>query len=501
MASLQTAYHELESRFRRLLTLREAAAMLQWDGAALMPPGGAAARGGQLATLKLVCHEILIDPALGDLLDAAAGQNDLDDWRRANLREMRRQWRHATAVPGELVEAASLAASECEQVWRRARPASDFAMVRPALQTVLDRTREIAAAKAARLGRSPYEALMDEYEPDATTEAIDRLFGDLAGFLPGLVAQVLARQAAAPPPREPAGPFPVDKQRAVGIRLMERLGFEFDHGRLDVSLHPFCGGTPDDVRITTRYDADDFRGALMGVLHETGHALYERGLPLAWRRQPVGEARGMAVHESQSLLMEMQACRSREFSRYLAPVLREVFAVDGSEWEADNLYRLNTLVAPGFIRVDADEVTYPAHVILRYRLERALIAGDLALVDLPAAWNDGMKELLGIVPPDDRRGCLQDIHWYDGAFGYFPTYTLGAMTAAQLFAAAKAADSSILPSLADGDFAPLLAWLRTNVHGKGSLLSTAELVRQATGRALDAGIFRRHLETRYLGAA
>jgi carboxypeptidase Taq len=496
-----TAYRRLEPRFRRLFTLREAAAMLQWDGAALMPSGGAAARGDQLATLKLVCHEALTDPAMGELLDAAAGENDLDDWQRANLREMRREWLHATAVPGDLVEAASLAASQCEQVWRQARPASDFAMVLPALQTVLDRTREVAAAKAERLGRSPYEALMDQYEPDATTASIDALFDDLAGFLPGLIEQVLARQAAAPAPLEPTGPFPIDKQREIGVRLMQRLGFDFDHGRLDVSLHPFCGGTPDDVRITTRYDEADFRGALMGVLHETGHALYERGLPLAWRRQPVGEARGMAVHESQSLLMEMQACRSREFTGYLAPLLREVFAAAGSAWDAENLYRLNTRVRRGFIRVDADEVTYPAHVVLRYRLERAMIAGDLALADLPAAWNDGMKELLGIVPPDDRRGCLQDIHWYDGAFGYFPTYTLGAMTAAQLFAAAKAADSAILPGLAEGNFAPLLAWLRANVHGKGSLLSTSALVEQATGGTLDARIYRRHLETRYLTGA
>ena len=282
------------------------------------------------------------------------------------------------------------------------------------------------------------------------------------------------------------------------MRLMTRLGFDFDHGRLDISLHPFCGGTPDDVRITTRYDESDFRGALMGVLHETGHAMYERGLPAGWRRQPVGEARGMAVHESQSLLVEMQACRSREFTEFLAPVLREVFGRSGPEWEAENLYRLNTRVKRSFIRVDADEVTYPAHVILRYRLERALIDGSLVLKDLPGAWNDGMRTLLGIVPPDDRLGCLQDIHWYDGAFGYFPTYTLGAMLAAQLFDAAKRADPTILPGIAGGDFAPLFAWLRAHVHGKGSLLSAAELVMQATGRPLDARIYERHLETRYL---
>ena len=360
-------------------------------------------------------------------------------------------------------------------------------------------TREIAAAKAERLGLAPYAALLDQYEPEASPAEIDRLFGDIAAFLPDLLERVLERQAARPAPAEPAGPFPLEAQRRAALGLMERLGFEFDHGRLDVSLHPFCGGTPEDVRITTRYEEGDFRGALMGVLHETGHALYERGLPAQWRRQPVGQARGMAVHESQSLLIEMQACRSRDFAGFLAPVLREAFGGAGAAWEADNLWRLNTRVTRGFIRVDADEVTYPAHVILRYRLERALLAGDLALADLPTAWNEGMARLLGIVPPDDRNGCLQDIHWYDGAFGYFPTYTLGAMIAAQLFAAAQAADPAIRPGLAAGDFIPLLAWLRTHVHGKGSLLSTAELIVAATGRPLDAALYRHHLEVRYLG--
>jgi carboxypeptidase Taq len=495
-----TAYHQLEKHFRRLGALQEASGVLQWDSAVLMPEGGAAARAEQLATMKVVCHEILIDAAIGDLIDDAAAQNDLDDWQRANLREMRRVWLHATAVPSDLVDAASRAASACEQVWRQARPASDFAMVLPSLQRVLDLTREVAAAKASRLAKDPYGALIDQYEPGIRTEEIDRLFGDLAAFLPGLIAAVLDRQAASPVPREPRGPFPIEQQRACGVRLMKQLGFDFEHGRLDVSLHPFCGGAPDDVRITTRYEEGDFRGALMGVLHETGHALYERGLPAVWRRQPVGDSRGMAIHESQSLLMEMQACRSREFSEYLAPVLREAFGGAGPEWSADNLYRLNTRVRRGLIRVDADEVTYPAHVILRYRIERALIDGTLALADLPGAWNDGMRELVGTVPPDDRNGCLQDIHWYDGAFGYFPTYTIGAMIASQLFDAAKRADPAILPGIARGDFTPLLAWLRVNVHAKGSLLSSSELIMAATGKSLDAAIFERHLTTRYLAA-
>jgi carboxypeptidase Taq len=493
-------YATLETRFARIGAVQDAAAMLQWDGATLMPAGGADARAEQIATLRVIVHETLTDAAMPDLLDAAAAQNDLGDWQRANLAEMRRLWLHATALPGDLVAAFSKACSASEMRWRQARPAGDFAAMLPELRRVLTLVREIAAAKAARLGKSPYEALLDEYEPGGSTAAIDLLFDDLALRLPGLIEGALHRQAARPAPLPLKGPFPIEAQRRLGVALMQCLGFDFDHGRLDVSLHPFCGGTPDDVRLTTRYDEADFGRAMMGVLHETGHALYERGLPSAWRRQPVGHARGMSIHESQSLLVEMQACRSREFIEFAAPLLRQSFGGNGPAWQAENLYRLNTRVARSLIRVDADEVTYPAHVILRYRLERAMIAGDLALEDLPAAWNHGMRALIGIAPANDRDGCLQDIHWYDGAWGYFPTYTLGAMTAAQLFAAAKRADPRILPAIAKGDFAPLLAWLRVNVHEKGSRYSAAELVTQATGRPLDATTYERHLETRYIAA-
>jgi carboxypeptidase Taq len=493
-------YAQLEDRFRRLGTLREAQAVLHWDMATQMPEGGAAARAEQLAGLKLVCHEIVTDPALPDLLEGAEAQNDLGDWQRANLREMRRSWMHAASVPAALVEAFSKASSACEMAWRAARPANDFQAVLPALARVLDLTREIAALKAERLGKTPYDALLDQYEPGGSEAAIDALFDPMARALPGLIEAALAAQARRPRPRAPQGPFPIATQRAIAVKLMERLGFDFDHGRLDISLHPFCGGTPDDVRITTRYDESDFRRALMGVLHETGHALYERGLPEPWRRQPVGKARGMALHESQSLLVEMQVCRSRAFHEFAAPILREGFGRSGPEWEGENLYRLDTQVERSLIRVDADEVTYPGHVILRYRLERALLAGELKLADLPAAWAEQMSALIGLVPPDDRQGCLQDIHWYDGAFGYFPTYTLGAMTAAQLFDAATRADPVILPGIAKGEFAPLFAWLRANVHGKASRYSSAEIVAQATGKPLDASIFERHLRARYLDA-
>jgi carboxypeptidase Taq len=480
--------------------LQDATAMLNWDSATFMPEGGAEARAEQVATLKVVCHELITDAAMPDLLAGAAAQSELDGWQRANLAEMRRLWVHADAVPAELVAALSKACSACEMRWRRARPDGDFAAVLPGLERVLALVREVAQAKAARLGKSPYEALLDEYEPGGSTAAIDRLFDDLAARLPRLIAGALERQAARPAPLAPEGPFPIAAQRRVGVTLMQRLGFDFSHGRLDVSLHPFCGGTPDDVRLTTRYDEADFGRALMGVLHETGHALYELGLPAAWRRQPVGNARGMSLHESQSLLVEMQVCRSREFIAFAAPLLREAFGGRGPAWEAENLYRLNTRVARSLIRVDADEVTYPAHVILRYRLERAMIEGDLSLVELPGAWNAGMRALIGVAPDNDRDGCLQDIHWYDGAWGYFPTYTLGAMTAAQLFDAAKRADAAILRGIVAGDFTPLLAWLRRHVHATGSRLSTSEIIAGATGRPLDAATYERHLEARYLAA-
>ncbi|WP_448189094.1 carboxypeptidase M32 [Azospirillum sp. sgz301742] len=495
-----TAYQDLERRFARISAIGGALGILGWDMQTMMPDGAAEGRAEQTATLSVLAHELMTAPELGDQLAAAEGQGGLDDWQAANLREMRRSHVQATAVPSDLVEATSKATSACEMAWRTARAESDYAALLPSLKEVLRLVREEAQAKGEALGIAPYDALLDDHDPGSRTVRIDALFDDLAGFLPGLFQSVLDKQASEPPVLRPHGPFPVEKQRALGERMMRAAGFDFTRGRLDVSLHPFCGGANDDVRITTRYDEADFTKALMGVLHETGHALYEQGRPRAWMLQPVGQSRGMAVHESQSLIVEMQASRSPEFIGWLAGEAREAFEGRGPAWETDNLRRLYTRVERGFIRVDADEVTYPAHVILRYRLEKALIAGDLALEDLPDAWNAGMRELLGVEPPDDRLGCLQDIHWPGGGWGYFPTYTLGAMTAAQLFEAACAAEPDVKPGLARGDFAPLVGWLRTNVHAKGCKPASGdELLTEATGRPLDAGVFKRHLERRYLG--
>ncbi|WP_366933182.1 carboxypeptidase M32 [Ferrovibrio sp.] len=492
-------YAALEQRFRRLSALNGALAVLGWDQSAMMPEGGAAARAEQMATLSVIHHEWLTDPALGDLIASAeAKAATLTDWQRANLREIARHWRHATALNPKLVEARSKAANACEMVWRKAKPANDFKAFAKAFAPVLALTREVAAAKAAAFGCQPYDALLDEYEPGGSAARIDALFADLGKFLPGFIDKALARQARQPAPLPLPGPFPVEHQRQAGLALMKALGFDFRHGRLDVSAHPFTGGVSQDVRITTRYSESDFTKALMGVLHETGHALYELGLPRRWAGQPVGEARGMVLHESQSLLVEMQVCRGEEFLTYATPLLRRIFGGKGEAWELGNLRRLYTRVQPSLIRVDADEATYPAHVILRYRLEQAMLAGDLDVNDLPDAWGDGMQSLLGVAVPDHAQGCLQDIHWPVGSIGYFPTYTLGALAAAQLFAAAREADAAIAPGIAKGDFKPLLRWLRQNVHGQASLLSTDDLLRQATGKPLGTAAFKAHLKARYL---
>ena len=493
-------YHTLEERFARISSIEDSIGILQWDAETMMPQGAADSRSDQLATLKGIAHELLTARATSDLLDGANQDSDsLDDWQRANLREMRRIFLHAAAVPADLVEASSRAVSRAEMVWRDARQNGDFALLLPHLSQVLALQQQIGQAKGQALELSPYDALLDSYDPGLRQSTIDPLFIELGAELPGLIEEAQERQKELIAIQPLNGPFPVDDQRRIGEQLMKAVGFDFTRGRLDVSLHPFCGGSTGDVRITTRYSETNFMSALMGVLHETGHALYEQGRPEKWRRQPVGLARGMSMHESQSLLIEMQACRSWEFVSCLASIVQEAFQGEGAAWNPENLHRILTKVEPGFIRVDADEITYPAHILVRYKLEKALIAGDLQIQDLPSAFDEAVKQHLGLTVSNDSLGCLQDIHWPGGAWGYFPTYTLGAMTAAQLFRAACQADADILPGLSKGDFAPLRAWLRANVHAKGSLITTDQLLVAATGRPLSAEVFRTHLRERYLG--
>jgi carboxypeptidase Taq len=495
-----TAYDRLTARFARAAIVGEAIGMLSWDASVMMPPGGADARGDQLAVLAGIAHELTTAPALADDLAEAEQAPPDEPWAAANLRLMRHRYLQAVALPSDLVEARSRANSACESIWRRARLASDFASVRPALEEVVRLTREAGVALGEAFQMAPYDALMEGFQRGVRAADLEPIFSDYAAFLGEALPKAEAIQAARGPGRPLQGPFPIGVQEALCQRLSAAAGLDYSHARLDRSAHPFSGGTPTDIRITSRYSEDECFQSLMGVMHETGHALYEEGLPLGHARQPVGEAAGMAAHESQSLLIELQVCRSDAYLSWLGPQLHAEFGGEAALYSAENLGRLLRHVERGFIRVESNEVTYPAHVILRFRLERAMIAGDLAVADLPGAWNEGMQSLLGITPPDDRRGCLQDIHWYDGAFGYFPSYTLGAIAAAQLMAALRAAVPDVDAAMAQGDLSPLLGWVRREVHGRANLLGFNDLMREATGKPLDATAFEAHLTARYLTA-
>ncbi len=498
----QGAYGRLVERFARIATVGEAGSVLGWDAAAMMPPGGAAARGDQMAVLAGVAHGVLTAAETEDDLGSAEADAPTEPWAAANLRLMRHAHTRATSIPAELVEARRRAESACETVWRRAKGESDFASVAPALAEVLSLVREQSLALGEALGLSPYDALMDGFQPGIGAADVAPVFAEYEAFLAEALPLVEERQdrlaAEIGPPLPLAGVFPTGRQEGLCRLLAARTGLDFNAARLDRSAHPFSGGTPTDLRITTRYDEANPSLALLAVLHETGHALYEAGLPAAHRRQPVGEAAGMAAHESQSLIVEMQACRSDAYLAWLGPEMHGAFGGAPEPYAPANLARLWRRVERSFIRVDADEMTYPAHVILRFRLEQALVAGDLAVVDLPGAWRDGMRDLLGVVPPDDARGCLQDIHWYDGAFGYFPSYTLGAMAAAQLMATAREAVRGLETAFARGDLGPMLAWLRASVHAQGSVLGFNALLEAATGAPLDPAFFQQHLRARYI---
>ena len=499
------SYRELAKHFRRLGHLQHTAAILGWDEAVIMPEASGPERAEAMAALQVLLHEQLTDARLSDWLDNAqreAGTGRLSAPETANLREIQRLVRRAQCLPAELVERSAQAQLRCEQAWRSQRKANDFAGFARLLREVVVCRREVAEHLGAALGLSPYDALLDEYEPGESAARLDRVFANLRRFLPALTAEVLEHQAG----REahtPRGPFSIDAQRWLGETMMRAIGFDATRGRLDVSHHPFCGGVPSDVRITTRYDEDDFTSALMGVLHETGHAKYEQGLPREWALQPVGSARGMAMHEGQSLFSEMQVSRSREFLEFVVPHVIAAFpdaaAAQPEVFNVDNLYRFFTRVERGKIRVDADELTYPCHIIVRYDIERQLIAGSMTVEQIPDAWDAGMRELLAISTGNDHRdGCMQDVHWPSGAFGYFPTYTLGALTAAQLFRSALAKNAGLPGQIASGQFDELNAFLHDAVWSQGSLLSGDEILVRATGESLDARHFEEHLRRRYL---
>ncbi len=490
------AYDALATNWTRMHHFSHLQSIAGWDQAANMPPKGVEARAAAMAEMAALLHRMRTDPQLPDQL-ARADQEPLSLPQRANLREMRREWRLSNAIPESLVQRQQLATSRCEHAWRKQRPTNDWKGFLANFHEVLAIGREEAALLSAETGLTKYDAMMDRFEPGMTSARLDDIFGDVRQWLPGLVQRVMARQRDEKV-IQPRGPFALAKQRALCDQAMRLLGFDFEAGRLDVSTHPFCGGVPEDVRMTTRFREDEFLGSLMGTVHETGHGRYEQNLPRDWLGQPLANARSMALHESQSLSFEMQLGSHPGFVRHLAPLVAAALGPQAA-FEPANLYRLMTRVKPGLIRVDADEVTYAAHIILRYEIERPLVEGDIEPEDIPALWNAKMMELLGQDTRNNYKdGPMQDVHWPEALFGYFPCYSLGAMYAAQWFNAMRRAMPDLDERLQRGEFGAVFDWLRENIWHQASRWSTDELALRASGEVLNPAHFRAHLESRYL---
>ena len=493
------SFAKLDETCRRLEALEHALAILGADEATHMAVGGGEKRAEALGVLTGMYHRQATAPEIADWLDTADTEARNGD-QAAALRELRRQYTNMTCLPPEFVERQTRARLRAEQLWRALRPSNDWAGFLPALGGIIDLVREEAALRADALGLDPYDALMEQYDPGNRAADIAPIFCELKAFLRGFVPEALAAQEqrlAKAPMRPLSGNYPIEKQRELGLAIVGAVGFDLNHGSLSVSHHPFCGGVPTDVRITTRYRTSSFLPALMGVLHETGHALYEQNLPKEWSHWPLGKARGMAIHESQSLFVEMQLVRNAAFWRWALPIVERHL---GESWNVDDILAHVLRVERGLIRVDADEVTYPLHVILRFELERDLVAGRLRATDIPEAWDAKMRDYLGLSTAGDfRDGPMQDVHWPGGAFGYFPSYTLGAMMAAQQAAALRREHPAFEDDIARGNFDAINDWRRRNIWSQGSRWSTPDLLRRATAEELNAAYFIDHLKARYGG--
>jgi carboxypeptidase Taq len=480
---------------REHAVISSAKAVIGWDQETYLPAAAASHRASQLAWLSARAHDLATSEAWRRALETAEASDSASNPKhRANLRELRRAFDRATKLPTELVARSAAASSLAKHAWAEARQRADFAAFAPHLQTLLDIARE----KADRWGYAgePYDALLEGYERNTSTAAVAALFDSLRPELRE-IAQRAVEVSAAHSPHLPPGPYPVAAQQEFNAQVAAAVGFDFQAGRIDTTTHPFCTTLgPRDVRLTTRYDEADFTSSLFGVLHETGHGLYEQGLPADDFGLPSGASVSLGIHESQSRLWENHIGRSRAFWNHWYPLAQRTFP-QLAEFPLDDFLRYLWRAAFSQIRVEADEATYDLHILLRFGLERRMIAGTLAVADVPAAWNEGFAELFGFAPEDDRHGCLQDIHWAMGGLGYFATYSLGNLNAAQLHAAARR-DPAIATACDAADYAPLLAWLRQHVHAHGATLDPADLLTQATGSPPSPTAYLAHLRTRYL---
>ncbi len=491
-----TNISQLENTFKRIADLEHAQAMLRWDEAVIMPSGGQHARVSSIATIGDCIHRLLCDDSLLNDLQAVLQTHSLTDWQQRNCELMQHRIQCERAVPEKLSRELNISTLNTERLWRDCRKKNDWATLQPALQTTFSLVRDKAQALAAVLDCSPYDALLDHYTPGLSQSDIDPLFDQIAQHLPDIRQRAENKQA-----RQTKTILSCEAdaaaQYAMCDHVMKSLGFKTENGRLDLSDHPFCGSEPEDTRITMRINEDDYTQALMATCHETGHALYQFGLPKKWQKQPIGSFLGYAVHESQSLLIEMHVCRSQAFCEYLAPQLKSMLNLS-KPISATALYQKLTDIERGLIRVDADEVNYPFHVLLRYDIEKQLLAGECNIADLPELWHSLSQQYFQrSVHPHHADGVMQDVHWPSGCFGYFPAYLIGSMMAAQFYASMQQDGVDTTTHIQQGDFSGLLNWLKQNVHQHASRPICQQLLMQTTSSPLSANALLQHLQTRY----
>jgi carboxypeptidase Taq len=492
------AYAELIRRIKAISLLGSCGSLLHWDHQTYMPPKGAAHRADQLALIAGLTHEQFTAAVIGELLSHAEERVLTDEPASValvNVREIRRAYDRATRVPPALVEELARTSALAHDVWVDARKASDFERFRPWLEKLVHLKREEAKA-VGRCGLL-YDALLDEYEPGETTARLTQIFGELQSALVDLVGQI-GGCGRHPDVSVLHRNYPIAAQEAFGKTVVTAFGFDFHAGRLDITTHPFCSGIgPGDTRLTTRYNPHDFGEAFFGILHEAGHGLYDQGLDSQHHGTPMGEAISLGIHESQSRLWENFVGRSQSFWDYWLSQARQAFPEALTAVGLDAFVFAINDVRPSLIRVEADEATYNLHILLRFELEQALIGDNLSVADLPKAWAEGMKRLLGLTPPDDARGCLQDVHWSGGSFGYFPTYTLGNLYAAQFFAKARTELGDLDEQFRRGEFLPLKEWLNRKIHREGQRHRATDLAVAVTGEPLNPSYLLSHLTGKF----
>ncbi len=476
----ETAYDELIQRVREETLLTSCEALLEWDEETYMPPGGVENRSDQLALLAGLLHERGTDPKIGELLAELERSDLVADPRSpvsVNVRELRREYDRYVRLPRRLVEEVARTTALAQTAWAQARAASQFRDFRPWLDKIIALKRD--EAECVGYSGEPYDALIEDHEPGIDSRIVGRLFEALRQSLVELAGQIAERPVLPPVPR---GPFPVDQQRSFGETVAVAAGFDRLRGRFDLGIHPSCSAIgPGDCRLVLRFDEADFVAGVLTILHEVGHGLYEQGLDPSYYGTPMGESASVAMDEAQARLWENRVGRSPGFWRYFYPRCRELFPDALRGYGLDRFVLAVNQVKPTLIRVNADEVTYNLHILIRFELERALMLGDLKSADVPEAWNAAYRRYLGVMPANDREGCLQDGHWADGLIGYFPTYTLGDVFAAQLFAQAESELGDLESQFARGEFAELSGWLRRKVYREGSRYPSARLIELVTG--------------------